>query len=326
MDFSADFELDDLPEIAGSNNGAFMEESRPVQQDSSPKIATPMGVFKDMSNADYHASGAISKSGLDKLAQSPAHLWYYQQQGCESTKAMDFGSLFHDLVLMGSDFVSKFYKVMPDFYLRSQAGRDEKEQWLSRLASWQTPVTQDEWAMCVAMRDSVMMHPYARALIEKAQSDVTCENSHFWVDEETFNYTRIRPDFAVYGGCELRLCDGRKIFIGETECIPGDLKSTIDCTPNEFKWSMSKYRYHVQDQMYRDGIFQTTGFTPKTFLFLATEKKLEKPVTAIYYLNESALSEGNELYRANMRMYAELMEQDDFMQPAEISMPIRAIK
>lgn len=309
MDFAADFELDDLPEIAGSNNGAIMEESRPVQQDSAPKIGTPMGVFKDMSNADYHASGAISKSGLDKLAQSPAHLWYYQQQGCESTKAMDFGSLFHDLVLMGSDFVSKFYKVMPDFYLRTQAGRDEKEQWLSMLASWQTPVTQDDWDMCVAMRDSVMMHPYAKWLIEQAQKEMACENSNFWCDDETFAYCRVRPDIKL-------LSHG----------ILGDLKTTADCTPREFAKSIADYRYHVQDAMYRDGVFQTEGVEINDFWFIATEKTAENPVTVAYRLDEVARTKGMELYRRDLNLYAELMEQDDFMKPAEISMPAWATK
>jgi exodeoxyribonuclease VIII len=262
-----------------------------------------------MPNSDYHSSGAISKSGLDKLAQSPAHLWYYQQQGCESTKAMDFVSLFHDLVLMGSDFVSKFYKVMPDFYLRSQSGRDEKTTWLAMLASWQTPVTKDDWEMCIAMRDSVMMHPYAKWLIEQAQKEMACENSHFWCDDETFAYCRVRPDIKL-------LSHG----------ILGDLKTTADCTPREFSKSIADYRYHVQDAMYRDGVFQTEGFEINDFWFIATEKTAEKPVTVAYRLDEVARTKGLELYRRDLNLYAELMEQDDFMKPAEISMPIWATK
>lgn len=293
-----DFQTETAKEV---NSQCFVNEN--------PNPKSQLGVFKDMSNAEYHASKAISKSGLDALAKTPAHLWYYQQQGSRSSKAKDFGSVFHDVTLMGVEFTKPLYPIEPDFNKRSAAGREEYQQWLSLLASNQTPITHEEWEMALAMRDSVLMNPYARWLIEEAQKEMACENSHFWVDDETFIYCRVRPDIKLI-----------------SKGILGDLKSTLNCTPAEFSKSIYDYRYHVQDAMYCDGVQQTESTEISDFWFIATEKKASRPVTVAYRLDEAARNLGRALYRRDLNHYAQLLEQDDFTHPVEIDLPYYAYK
>ena len=158
------------------------------------------------------------------------------------------------------------------------------------------------------MRDSVLMHPYARWLIEEAQKELACENSHFWIDDETFNYCRVRPDIKLL-----------------SKGILGDLKTTEDCSSKEFSKTIFDYRYHVQDAMYCDGVSKTEGEVTD-FWFIATEKKHEKPVTVAYRLDTAARSLGQEIYRNNLASYAELMAQDSFTHPVEIALPYWAFK
>ena len=62
------------------------------------------GIYYGMSNADYHASEGISKSGLDLIASSPAH--YYARKldpkrppEAEQTIAQQNGEIAHCAIL-----------------------------------------------------------------------------------------------------------------------------------------------------------------------------------------------------------------------------------
>ncbi len=302
MESLVDFEFDDLPNIEGT----FSPESSEKENDVGDM---PLGVFKEMSNDDYHSSSAISKSGLDQLRKSPAHLWYYQKQGSRRTRALDLGSLFHDLVLMPDDYFNLHYKLMPEFNLRTTAGRDDRDAWLNILASYQVPVTTADMELVEAMRDSILMHPEAGWLVREARASGECENSHFVIDEETFTYTRCRPDLKLMN-----------------HALLGDLKSTEDASQSAFENNMKLHRYHVQDAMYRHIVQQTDGIQIMDFWFIAVEKKVDRPVTAVYRLSPKDLQDGWEQYRADIQFYEEMLSNDSFTAPVEVSLPQYARK
>ena len=111
-----------LEDLDFSSETSLPSESH-VQAKVADKNSHPLGVFKDMPNAEYHSSPAISKSGLDALEKSPSHLWYYQQQGSRGSDAKSLGTIFHDVVLMGLEFASTIYLVEPEFNKRSDNGK-----------------------------------------------------------------------------------------------------------------------------------------------------------------------------------------------------------
>ena len=61
-------------------------------------------IIDGLSNADYHAHPAISKSGLDKIAKSPAHYKAAREAEHEGSDALVFGSAFHDYILLPDTF------------------------------------------------------------------------------------------------------------------------------------------------------------------------------------------------------------------------------
>lgn len=65
------------------------------------------GIYKDLSNADYHGGPGISKSGLDLIHRSPMHFKAARDAGNDNhqpTPAQAFGTAFHALVLEPEEF------------------------------------------------------------------------------------------------------------------------------------------------------------------------------------------------------------------------------
>ena len=129
-------------------------------------------IIENMSNADYHAHPAISKSGLDLIEKSPAHFFYAER---EKTKEMVIGSAFHDLVLLPDTFNELYIIKHSDMNLSTKAGKEWKQQ-------------ADESGN--AMKESVLAHHAAGRLLSNGKP----ETSIFWQDEIGVE-CRCRPDF-----------------------------------------------------------------------------------------------------------------------------------
>lgn len=72
------------------------------------------GIYDNISNAEYHGGAGISKSGLDLVAQSPAHYYHAANAANDNervpTAAQAFGTAFHALLLEPEEF-QKTYAV-----------------------------------------------------------------------------------------------------------------------------------------------------------------------------------------------------------------------
>jgi len=62
------------------------------------------GIYKGISNEDYHGGDGISKSGLDKIHKSALHYKHSQEDDFTQTPAMKIGSLAHALILEPENF------------------------------------------------------------------------------------------------------------------------------------------------------------------------------------------------------------------------------
>jgi len=157
-----------------------------------------------------------------------------------------------------------------------------RDEWLSNNGH-RTVLDIDQWETVHRMRDSVMAHPAASVLVAKKG---IAERSVYWHDKVTGELCRCRPDYWT---------DDNYLV---------DLKSTEDADPEEFSRSVAKWRYHVQDPFYRDGVFQATKKKVKNFIFIVTEKTAPF-VTAVYVLRPEDIELGRMEYRANLDTYAE---------------------
>ena len=244
-------------------------------------------IIDGLSNADYHAHPAISKSGLDKIAKSPAHYKASRETKHEDSDALVFGSAFHDYILLPDTFQTAYTVLPPDFNGRTKEGKAMLE---SIRQSGQT-VLKAEWLTAIeGMAAAIAAHPKASALLQGGKA----EQSIFWTDEDSGIDCRCRPDYLNPSG------------------IIVDLKSTTDASPEEFARSVAKYRYHVQDAFYSEGYYQATGQWPRGFVFIAVEKTAPYAV-ACYSLNDDAKVYGRELFRSDLKTLLEAEKSQEWI-------------
>ena len=266
------------------------------------------GVYSDMSNETYHAQKDwLSRGGILVLNQSPTRFRYSQMAtGGKSTVAMNVGSLFHDLVMFGEDFVSKHYLKEPKVNKRTNNGKEELSQFYAMVAENQVVIPDDDWDLVRYMRDSVARNDLARELLEHS---ATCfEHSHFYtkqVETDAGIQTvkmRVRPD----------------IKNREFSAIV-DLKSIA----MNLRWddAVMNHGYDLQSVMYPDGVSESEGWMPENFWFFVTEKTTENPVTEVFSLDEWHKERGWEQYRKGMKRFAELNQSGDWFMPSVTKRP-----
>ena len=232
-------------------------------------------ILRGISNADYHAHEAISKSGLDKIAISPAHYQAYLQGKGKRTAVLEFGSALHDYILLPQNFQNDYIVLPEAFNSRTKDGKAQLEAWQE---DGKIIIKNEDFEKIQAMAQSVQNHPAASELLKVGESEV----SIFWQDENTSELCRCRPD-----------------FLNEQYNVIVDLKTTQDASPKGFAKSMANYRYHVQAAFYMQGVYQATGIYPERFIFVAIEKEPPYAV-GVYDLNNAAIELGRELYQRDL--------------------------
>lgn len=227
------------------------------------------GIIKGIPIAEYHKSAATSKSQLDQMAKSPAHYLASLTTPRKETPAMRIGSLFHGMVLEGVKIA-----VAPQCDKRTKEGKATWEAFCLENQGVEI-VTAEEGEMLLGMRESVMAHPAARALLN---GPGIAEGSCFWYDEQSGELCRCRPDFYREDG------------------IVVDLKTTEDASLEGFTRSVAKYNYAMQAAFYSDGIEAATMKPVHGFAFIACEKTPPYAVQC-FQLDFQAMEAGRVTYR-----------------------------
>lgn len=247
------------------------------------------GLYLGIANADYHSGPGISKSGLDLIARSPLHYWAAyidpERKPREESDAMFVGTAIHAAVLEPDEFDST-YLPAPKIDRRTKEGKAMAAD-LEAMAIEQKRLLIDEedYKACLAIRDQVRLHPAAKVLF----GDGVAEQSGYWTDDETGILCRVRPD-----------------WLRTDICV--DVKSTEDASPQEFRRSIVKWRYHVQAAWYLDGL-AAIGHPVDAFIFCVFEKK--RPyASAFYYADADMIEIGRREYRKNLRIFADCLSSD----------------
>ena len=255
----------------------------------------PTTIRHDLTNAEYHASPAISKSGLDLIRKAPALYRWRRSNPTEQTPAMRLGTLTHTVVLESEVFARSVIVRPEGIDRRTSAG---KLAWaeFEVQAEGKEIITNDEWTKLAAIRDAVRSHPAAAKAL--AGSPVI-EQSIFW-DADGIA-CRCRPDAVTEKG------------------VIVDLKTTRDASPDGFAKSVAQYRYHVQAAFYSDGYRAAFGEAPRGFVFIAVET--EPPyLVAVYVASETMTSRGRIEYQADLDTFRECLATDTW--PGYSSSPL----
>lgn len=242
----------------------------------------------NLSNEDYHNSEGLSKSSLAVLDRSPAHFKTNLETKSEPTAAMKRGTMVHTAVLEPEEF-NKRYVLAPKWNLRTKAGKEEKEAFMEANKGKEL-VTQDDLDMVAGCQLSISEHPSASALLSKKG---VAEASFFW-DKDGIKM-RCRPDYLADNG------DGTYDII--------DLKTSADASPHAFKYSVTKFKYDLQEAIYREGVGKE--YTVRNFYFLVIEPYPPYAV-AVYVLDSAALNYSNVKYQALVDLYNECMFLDEW--------------
>jgi len=231
-----------------------------------------------LSNAAYHASNGISKSGLDLIARSPAHYMYRAPK--ESTRAMEIGTAIHTALLEPERYAAEYITVDCDDRRASVYKEAIKIHPSERV------LTRAESDKIAGMSASVQGNPHAQALLKHDLA--TTEVSIITTDPETGVPVRCRFDLLV----------GNRSL---------DLKKTQDARPDAFAKSVANYRYMVQAAFYSDVYRWETGMELEAFGFLAVEEEMPH-ASKIYVLDDDAIQYGRKLYRRELNLYAECLK------------------
>ena len=241
-----------------------------------------------MTQSEYRAYPAVSRSDLFKLKKSPLHYKYAVDHKEEPTSAMNFGSAAHKYILEREDFAKEF-AVAPNVDRRTKDGKLIFAEF-QEYAEGKTVITVEEMEKIREMAKAIDEHPIASNLI-KGKHEV----SLFWVDEQTGEECKIRPD-CIHE-------DGNGVVIV-------DYKTTASCEDGAFEKSCRKYGYKLQSGMYREGYFQNF-FEDAGFAFIAQEKEAPYAVR-VYQCTDEYMNEGYDEYRALLGLYHECKLADNY--------------
>jgi hypothetical protein len=263
----------------------------------------PLGVIDGMPPARYHAIHAMSAGGLKRMRQSPAHFYGLQldpnrpPQG-EPTPALVNGTLMHCALFEPAEFERR-YVVLPADAPR----RPTDAQWAAKKPSPESLYAMDWWrdfneraagaeiitaAQRIAAQrqaDAIRALPDVAALL----SDGVGERSCFWIDAQTGEHCKCRPDWTSPAGDGVILTDG---------------KTCQDASPQGFAKTVVNFDYTMQAAWYSDGYEATTGVRVHGFVFAAVESTWPHAAAA-YMLGDDDLERARRECRRLVNSYAE---------------------
>lgn len=248
-----------------------------------------LGLLPTMPAEVYHSILAMSAGGLKRMRQSPAHFFGVQMDptrptGGKPTPAMENGTLVHT-ALFEPHALAERYVVQPaGFDGRTKEGK----AWLASLPTDGLSVqaiNATQLAAANAQAAAVRALPEVAALL----LDGAPETSAFWIDEQTGELCKCRPDWTSPAGEGVILVDG---------------KTCQDASADGFGRAIWNWCYHLQAAWYSDGYERATGKRVHGFVFAAVESAWPHAAAA-YMLDDEVLDRARDENRRLLNLYAE---------------------
>ena len=271
-----------------------------------------VGVHHNINIDAYHSSAGISKSGLDKINQSPYHYWSHYldpQRPPEEprTSASEMaGTLLHAALLEPDEF-DKRYAVGPDVARSTKVWKEFEE---GARAQGKAAIKPEQYTAAKRQADACRALPEVRDALSKGHAEV----SAYWRDPETGVLCRCRPDWVTP--------------VGTRQVIHLDAKTYSNASPDEFRRQVARMAYHRQDAWYWDGYQHASGDEVVAFLFVAVE--LEWPYAAsTVMLDDAAREQGRRENRRLLDTYARCLRDNQWPAfpggPHPVSLPAWAL-
>lgn len=240
------------------------------------------GVFDGMPAETYHATEAMSSSGGKKIRQSPAHYKLARTTRNVSTPTMQFGTVVHAGVLEPNTF-DRVVVAAPTFNRYTKAGKEAAAEF-ARAHAGRIVLSVDDLDRARRCIDAVLSHPAASQFLTGA----VVERSLFWIDAKYNVPCKARWDAFAHN-------------------IIGDLKTTLDASPEAFGRACATYEYHAQAAHYCSAAEHLLNASPQAYLLIAVES-VPPHAVAVYALPGGAIASGAHLCNIALARYREALD------------------
>lgn len=269
---------------------------------------TPLNQLLSISNEDYHAHPAISRSQLIELRKSPAHFYEkYLNPNREiekkQSKEIELGIAVHCYILEPDLFKQNYVCAPPEItYEYKGTTREGKAERLEYQKIYDDFVSKNvgkkildakSYETVLNIGDSLFSYQTAKNLIDGGQFEKTI----FWENKEVGVMCKCRPD----------------IFFKNMIC---DLKTTHDASYPIFQRAVLNYGYHIQAAMIQEAC-DVAGFEINNFIYIVVETEPPHAI-AIYPLSQSALVKGKTEFYQLLRVYKKCLEKNEWSREYQI--------
>lgn len=253
----------------------------------------PAGIYKILSNEEYHADKAISRSGIKAYRESPYKYWAEyinpDRPAKKTTPAMEFGTAFHTFVLEPEEFDKRYaiepiYQKKPEKLLLKNVGRPAFEKCKEEIAridfendlleqgydvecEHKNKMSRSDLQLLCEMNEAIIDYDEARKLIR----DAFYELSYFWKDPASGLMLKARPDILH-------------------EHMIVDLKTCAKADSKAYQRTMAAEGYHLQGEIISQGIEVLEGRRVRNVLNICVEKEYPYEI-GIKVISENALDQ-----------------------------------
>lgn len=261
-------------------------------------IPTEDDAYHNIAENEYHQDrGSLSVSGA-KLLLPPScpAIFRERMDNPPPPKAVfDFGTLAHALILGAGPELEvldpEVHGLKTDGTVAdvpAMTGMWKKAAAAARVAG-KLPVSTDDYAAAMAMRQAVQAHPVAGGLFTDGQAEV----SAYRTDKSSGVRLRGRFDWLTNAGNIV------------------DLKTARTVNPDDLGRHFWKYGYHMQAAWYRRLVIDL-GINPSpSFTFVVVDKTPPHPVVVCRW-DDQGISEGEWLNRDAINLYAKCMADNEW--------------
>jgi exodeoxyribonuclease VIII len=256
------------------------------------------GLYKNISNEDYHKSKGISNSGIRNILDCPKVYWYKYLSGeYDRKKSGEFtlGSAVHTIILEPDTFYDRFY-ITTKMDRRTKEGKAEYAYML-RQSNGKEILEEDDYKQALSMANNITNH----AMFKKVKGG-HIEDSIMWQDPESGALLRSRPDYY-------------------NDFLILDIKTTKDVRPRPFSNSIVDYGYHSQAAMACDGLTAVTGI-PYEMVVLFVVSKEPPYLVQPYVLTAQALQQGRDEYKRGAALYQKCLTSGNWPAYEEVILDI----
>ena len=219
--------------------------------------------YANMPDPEYRSANGLSNSMLKEFRRTPAHYKASLSQPHKDTKALNFGTALHSMVLTPE---LEGVVVSPEYDARTNAGKAIRDEFKAKSVG-KTVVTAEEHIQLVGMLDSIMMHPKARSIIEGCAY----------------------KELSMFANLNGVACKGRMDLVDVEKGIIADLKSCEDASIEGVRKSIRNYGYDFQNVHYEQLFKECFKRGLETFEFIFVEKEPPYAV-AVYNIGSVTLN------------------------------------